>query len=370
MKKIYCDESGFDGSNLLNRNDEFYVYVGIELTDREVDAIHRCFLNIGASEIKYTQLTKTKKHSVIEIIEQYSHNIYTVITHKKSGLSIQISNLILYRLIGEYLKDNAVPISDEQLFIAKTWLDRLHLDTVSKNMLLREAKLGYSIYMLPNPRNFSAYLYSECWAECLYFFDLFYTQFKKVKNIISPEDLLKEYKEWSELLIKKIPNLKYLFDKTITEDIKIWYSDPYLLDFSASSVNTFLDMIPKNSIVYLDQSSAIQDVFRDSLTFVDSQEVKGIQIADIVSSYIRDKLNGVDGEYEYINDKINDTGLIPQNTHITSFFNVLRHKAIDLPEEYEIAPFVTRYNDATTWNDIREILNDELHSIWTKFENM
>lgn len=91
-QKIYFDESGFTGSNLLEKNQPFFCYASVSTDDLEskefVDYIIRKY-KIAAAELKGSTLVNSKRFrpAVNEILEHFSGRMRAVINDKKFSLS-------------------------------------------------------------------------------------------------------------------------------------------------------------------------------------------------------------------------------------------------------------------------------------------
>lgn len=93
--KIFCDESGYTGSDLLDSEQEFFVYCGVNLNDdttKEIIHYIEQNYNLQGSEIKGKNLvSRASGRKVIEyIFKNYSHLAKIVIHNKKYVLAAKI----------------------------------------------------------------------------------------------------------------------------------------------------------------------------------------------------------------------------------------------------------------------------------------
>lgn len=94
-RKIYCDESGYTGNDLLEKNQPYFVYSGVCLDDKTtteiISYIHNNY-NIQNNEIKGKQLVNSEKgRRVIEnIFENYANCARVVYADKKYTLACKI----------------------------------------------------------------------------------------------------------------------------------------------------------------------------------------------------------------------------------------------------------------------------------------
>jgi len=93
--KIYCDESGYTGSDLLEKNQPYFVYSAVNFSEKQLTEIKEYIYknyNVQNNEIKGKLLVNnTKGQKVIkEIFKKYSKNARIVYHDKKYALSAKI----------------------------------------------------------------------------------------------------------------------------------------------------------------------------------------------------------------------------------------------------------------------------------------
>ena len=100
MVEIYCDESGFSGNNLLDKDQQFFVFASVAITperaDELVKMVRRDF-KIQAKELKGRQLLRTSKgrRAVSFLIQNCSPYTKIVIHHKKYALAAKFFEIHL-----------------------------------------------------------------------------------------------------------------------------------------------------------------------------------------------------------------------------------------------------------------------------------
>lgn len=93
--KIFCDESGYSGSNFLDKSQLYFAYSGIALNEDEIkdifSLIDRNYMRQGG-EIKARKLLKSVKGKkvVLEIFRNYSKNARVVFDDKRFALAAKI----------------------------------------------------------------------------------------------------------------------------------------------------------------------------------------------------------------------------------------------------------------------------------------
>lgn len=112
--KIYCDEAGYSGENLLDKDQPFFVYSGIRLDQDELhEAIKLIYDNFPIEtdpatgkkyEVKGNKLVKTTigKKTTIKLFERFSRNARLVYCEKKYALACKIFEY----LVEPYLASN------------------------------------------------------------------------------------------------------------------------------------------------------------------------------------------------------------------------------------------------------------------------
>lgn len=104
---VYCDESGYTGNDLLNRDQPFFVYSAVSSSDEELinikDYIYSNY-NIQNNEIKGKILVKTVsgKKVIKHIFKNYAHKARIIVHHKKYALAAKIVEYA----VEPYLKSN------------------------------------------------------------------------------------------------------------------------------------------------------------------------------------------------------------------------------------------------------------------------
>lgn len=117
--KIYCDESGYTGANLLEIHQPYFVYCGVRLTDEEKqDAVRIVYDSYQVQgEIKGRNLVQSEKgqNVVLKVFEKYAPNARIVFNDKKYVLAAKIFEYA----IEPNLKSNALAYESRfNIFIA------------------------------------------------------------------------------------------------------------------------------------------------------------------------------------------------------------------------------------------------------------
>ena len=93
--KIYCDESGYTGADLLEANQPYFVYSGVKLDERDRnEAISLIYSNykIQGKEIKARNLLQNEqgKKAILKLFDAYGANARIVYFDKKFSLAAKI----------------------------------------------------------------------------------------------------------------------------------------------------------------------------------------------------------------------------------------------------------------------------------------
>jgi len=95
MEKIYCDESGFTGQDLLEDSQPYFVYSAVRLNDLDKEAILKLIrdnYHLQANEIKGKHLVQNSKgqQTIIKLFEQHGSKARMVYHDKKFALAGKI----------------------------------------------------------------------------------------------------------------------------------------------------------------------------------------------------------------------------------------------------------------------------------------
>jgi len=107
--KIYCDEAGFTGKNLLSQEQPYFVYSAVCLTDDELEDIYDIInqkYKIQSGEIKGSKVVNSSKGrlAILEVFTKYSQKARIVFHDKKYALA----GKIVESAVEPYLKSNTV----------------------------------------------------------------------------------------------------------------------------------------------------------------------------------------------------------------------------------------------------------------------
>lgn len=92
---IYCDEAGYTGRNLLSKEQPYFVYSALHLSDKEINSI-KDIINanypLQGGEIKGNKMVQSKagQKAIRLIFEQYSKNARIVFHDKKYALACKV----------------------------------------------------------------------------------------------------------------------------------------------------------------------------------------------------------------------------------------------------------------------------------------
>ena len=107
-QKIYFDESGFTGNNLIHPHQEFFSYASVATDDEEakdfVEYLVRKY-NIQNGELKGTNLVKFNKgrKAIDVILKQFQNRIKVSISNKKYALACKFFEYVVFRDVVTYV---------------------------------------------------------------------------------------------------------------------------------------------------------------------------------------------------------------------------------------------------------------------------
>jgi len=285
--KIYFDESGNTGQNLLDISQPIYVLTSHNFTEDETKEILKPLTSIG-KEIHFKQLKKSYKYQqqLIEIFNSEFINdnrIKYYYADKKFSIVCQIVDL----LIEPVLYNNGIDIYKKGLNIAYSnilfnlgtniWNDN-HFNTFLNDfqIMIRDSKIE-------NIQNF-------------------YISFSQLyENLESEDKLILDPILRSKLIIKKVlKNItKYSIDlslsiftalasawgKQINENIDVFHDDSKQIEFWLEYIG-FFSHKNKSEVkeVGFDYRKINYPLPINSIQLVDSENCVQIQLADIISS--------------------------------------------------------------------------------------
>ncbi len=98
-QEIYCDESGFTGNNLLNRDQPIFTYASVATTGEEAENFVQKIItdyNVQGGELKGQRLIKYNKgrRAITEILKHFSENSLVSVFHKKYSLACKFFEYI------------------------------------------------------------------------------------------------------------------------------------------------------------------------------------------------------------------------------------------------------------------------------------
>ncbi len=271
MIKIYCDESGFTGSKLLDLDQPYFIYGAIELDDNEaisiVDNIKKSSNIPNTTELKYKTLGKNKQKIVQDLINQYKSKIFLDVSYKPYTLSSWFS-----------------------FYITTMFAD---------------------IYM-PFPMLFSNYIYENHFKLVENFYEYFLQE--KTESQMDKKKHKDFLLQCIEILSINIPNINNLIKYISTDEMDWLKSNNNLFDLSVSSVNTLTKSFSTNNphpLFYCDNSKPISKfvnkeilgndkyaveyrTLQNKICLDDSKTVEGLQVIDLIVSHIYTELKTKD----------------------------------------------------------------------------
>lgn len=280
--KLYCDESGYTGSDLLNNNQPFFVYSGVLINDITVDEILayiRNNYNIQKGEIKGKKLLSSPKgKSVIQyIFENYSKNVRIVFHDKTYTLAAKIiefgiepylhsntqfykSRYNVYLAYGLYLnfitkQKSSIELFNELLSILRgnKLITELKLDQIQYNNKIDELILEV---ILSNTKIIEKEMFNKSGKVEKWILEL---------STTSLHSILSEFAKTNN-------ELEVICDNS---DV-----------FNNNIVYDSLNEMGLKGVKYSFLNTSIGFKLKGKITNADSSKVNGLQIADIFSSTV------------------------------------------------------------------------------------
>lgn len=294
MLNIYCDESGYTGGDLLDKDQPYFVYSAVNFTESELKDIKNYIYtnyNIQNDEIKGKLIVNNKKYGqpVIKyIFEKYADKIRVVFHEKKYVLAAKIVEYCL----EPYLTSN--------YFFYKSKLNdyiatRLYLSFISKDYTAEELFQNF-LQLLRGKIEYNESMFIN-YSENNSLLDFLF----KIINF-NPSIVLKEIDSDNSGTVDK-----WILDLTITSIICLlteWGKNADLLNVVCDNSKVFLN----NPLFdFAKQMGKIgrTEILDDYLGYNLNQDIEvkdskgsiGLQIADLAASTVFYCLNNKESQF-------------------------------------------------------------------------
>ena len=292
--KIYCDESGFTGDDLLETNQPYFVYSAVSLTDEILDEIVNYVYNnynIQNGEIKGKNLVNNKngQNVVKYIFENYSQYARLVYHDKKYALA----GKIVEYAVEPYLKSNFQFYQSKlHIYLASGFYLAFHINDYSAEALFEDF-----LALVRKKKTYEETIFYSSEKEN----DFLKWLFDIVSH--SPEIMLNEIQHQDEN-----PQTKWILDLTLTslfglltewskngEELEVICDDSKVFK-NSSIIKSYNSMGLKNSRAEFLGTTIGFNLKRDIVNS-DSKSTIGLQIADLFSSTIFYCLKNMDSDF-------------------------------------------------------------------------
>jgi hypothetical protein len=322
-QEIYCDESGFTGNNLLNKNQPYFTYASIAIRNEEakdfVDQLISDF-NIQGGELKGQRLLKYNKgkKAITKILENYHKKIQVSVFHKTYSLACKFFEYIFEPVVK---KNNLLFY---KIGFHKFISNILYLELMARSQYTESVFEEFEIFMRR--------------------FDISELRFLSNSIIlpnISPilEDIKSFFLYNRKAIIEEIDSLRGhdknwtldLTDTALFNQLAEWGERFYQLDVYCDKSEPLKHtqemltvMINREEKLYntlLDKTRPITFNLAREIQFVDSKLFPGIQIADTIAAtfaYIFEKENDdyIEKWRKFLPYSLSPISVLPEIDHI------------------------------------------------------
>lgn len=280
---IYCDESGYTGNNLLNREQPFFAYTGVKIEPDEAEEYVRWFkhkFRIQQGELKAQKLLSRPKgrDAVTELLLNFKKKTKTACSLKKFSLSCKFFEYIFEPLLA---KNNSVFYQcGFHLFIAYAIYSHTFLSDSSAEELLED----FESFMRGRTLSDDAQLFSKK-SEAAQIVELVMEfAFIHRDKILEEFSGLGVLQRW--ILDDSISHLYPILTHWTEEagDIRVICDESKPIASSRELLDTFVGRKDQFWQELNGQRWAMIPHLTEPVTFASSFDEPGLQIADIMAS--------------------------------------------------------------------------------------
>lgn len=316
--KIYIDESGNTGQDLLNQDQKVFILSSNNFNESEINELKALF--IDCNELHFVDLKKSEKgrKAIIEFLNHRlitENNIISVVAHKE----IMVAGQIVDQLIEPVLFDNEIDIYKYGENIAATNFI-FHFGNFFWDKELYKQMLTTFIKMIRSKEKNDIDNFYQV-VQKLYDSEL--TQEKALVNLI----LLS--KEQIQYVLENVN--KFTIDVTLSSFFvlcDLWFKKTHLkLDIiqdnskQIESQNEFIEFSKNIDIkpteIGFGSRKLVFPTQINSLELVDSKEFSGVQISDLIASSLAFMYNNRNPKQEKFVKQIQESKLLQLSNYHT-----------------------------------------------------
>lgn len=296
MKNLYFDEAGFTGNNLIDIEQPFFCYLGVDTNE----LIEQQFLEIKKSngysiqECKGTKLfNSTKGQKVIRgLWEIVGDRAKYVIHNKKHALAAKIFEYVYEPVFAD---NNSVLYSiGFHRFIANYFYTGFMLKDISAEAIFSSFQ---KFIMNKKVDNYLDLLGDHPGEDHpLFYFYKFCLQYKK--EIASDVDFTTPGEQWLlDLTMTSLYNLLGAFAEDGSEELQVTCDKSKPLAASKELINTFIN---DQRVLYTDlfgHKARLNFNLKKEIVLADSKDTISLQIADILVSSIANSVKNYSNKF-------------------------------------------------------------------------
>lgn len=277
MKSIYCDESGYSGNNLIDVIQPFFVYAGVQLSEKEAEDAYKIIQDnylIQRGGIKGADLVQNEKgqNAAIKLFEKYGKHARLVYCNKQFALAC---------IMFEYAIE---PIIKNNTYAYDIGFHRFISNSIY-NYFLKNNILGDEIF-----KKFLAEFSTNINPESIFKFDINQIDDKVMKWVLLTLQN-NEDRFYKEISTNEVINSWYL-NLTTTSLCGIlsdFGSDCAPLEVICDNSNLFKDenvLRPINKIGKLEDNIGSHALFMlaEDIKLQSAKKTIGLKVADIFAS--------------------------------------------------------------------------------------
>ena len=283
-QEIYCDESGFTGSNMSDITTPFFTYASVAVSNGEAEEFVKYLFNkykIQNNELKFGSLNRNEKgrKAISEVLTKYSNCTKVALHHKKFNVAGKFFEYIFEPVLAD--KSSIFYSLEFNKFFANLLYNYWQVNTESaEDMLSKFEKMMRSknieglkdvFYNLKAPQTDS--FLNSIITFCIHHKEIILTELGSIDNSIRSN--------WSlDLTVTSLATLLFEWGQEFYElDVFCDQSKPL------QAQPNFFDAMVGNSIHSPEGTRGKNDPIsfnlKKEISFVDSKTCYGIQIADI-----------------------------------------------------------------------------------------
>lgn len=280
---IYCDESGFTGNNLLNRDQQFFSYTGVNIGADESREYVKWFKNkfkIKQEELKAHKLLARPngRDAVTELLFEFKERTKTACSLKKFSLSCKFFEYIFEPLLAE--KNSIFYQSGFHLFIAYA----IYIHAFSTESSAEDLLQDFENFMRGRPLREDAQLFSKNSETAQVVAKIMEFASIHRDKILEEFNDLGVYKRWilDDSLSHLYPILTHWTEDT--GDILVVCDESKPLASAKETIDAFVGRKDQVWQRLNDQEWPLIPHLSEPVIFASSCNEPGLQIADIMAS--------------------------------------------------------------------------------------